>query len=68
MILMLRSMIFKCHCTHPHPIVWGGVGWGGVGWGGMITSLTIPHDLDATLYDLHRQLYMIFIGSAQIKT
>ena len=32
MILMLRSMIFKCHCTHPHPIVWGGVGWGGVGW------------------------------------
>ena len=35
MILMLRSMIFNCHCTHPHPIVWGGVGWGGVGWGGV---------------------------------
>ena len=38
MILMLRSMIFNCHCTHPHPIVWGGAGRGGVGWGGMITS------------------------------
>ena len=24
---MLRSMIFNCNSTHPHPIVWGGVGW-----------------------------------------
>ena len=62
--------------THPHPIVWGGVGWGGVGWGGvgwggMITSLTTPHDLDATFYDLHGQFhmilmlrFMIFIGNS----
>ena len=66
MILMLRSLIFNCHCTHPHPIVWGGVGWGG-----MITSLALPHDLDATLCDLHWQFHiilmlrsMIFIGNS----
>ena len=50
MIFMLRSMIFNCHCTQPHPIV----GWGGVGWGGMITSLALPHDLRS----------MIFIGNS----
>ena len=66
MILMLRSMIFNCHCTHPHPIVWGGVGWGGVGWGGMITSLAFPHDLDATLYDLHWQFHMILMLRSMI--
>ena len=47
MNLMLRSMIFNCNSTHPHPIAWGGVGWGGI-----ITSLAFPHELDATLYDL----------------
>ena len=64
MNLMLRSMIFNCNSTHPHPIVWGGVGWGGI-----ITSLAFPHELDATLYDLHWHFHMnlmlrsmIFIG------
>ena len=52
--------------TQPHPIVWGGVGWGGVGWGGMITSLTTPHDLDATLYDLHGQFHMILMLRSMI--
>ena len=47
MNLMLRSMIFNCNSTHPHPIAWGGVGWGGI-----TTSLAFPHELDATLYDL----------------
>ena len=61
MILMLRSMIFNCHCTHPHPIVWGGVGWGG-----MITSLAFPHDLDATLYDLHWHFHMILMLRSMI--
>ena len=42
--------------THPHPIVWGGVGWGG-----MITSLAFPHDPDATLYDLHWHFHMNLI-------
>ena len=61
---MLRSMIFNCNSTHPHPIVWGGVGWGGI-----IASLAFPHELDATLYDLHWHFHMnlmlrsmIFIG------
>ena len=27
MISMLRSMIFNCNGTHPHPIVWCGMGW-----------------------------------------
>ena len=53
MNLMLRSLIFNCNSTHPHPIVWGGVGWGGI-----ITSLAFPHDLDATLYDLHWHFHM----------
>ena len=53
MNLMLRSMIFNCNSTHPHPIVWGGVGWGGI-----ITSLAFPHELDATLYDLHWHFHM----------
>ena len=64
MNLMLRSMIFNCNSTHPHPIVWGGVGWGGI-----IASLAFPHELDATLYDLHWHFHMnlmlrsmIFIG------
>ena len=26
---------------------------GGVGWGGVITSVAFPHELDATLHDLH---------------
>ena len=37
------------------------LGWGGVGWGGMITSLALPHDLDATLYDLHWQFHIIWM-------
>ena len=61
MILMLRSLIFNCHCTHPHPIVWGGVGWGG-----MITSLALPHDLDATLCDLHWQFHIILMLRSMI--
>ena len=79
MILMLRSMIFNCHCTHPHPIVWGGVGWGGVWWDDNVigistwswcyalwSSLAIPHDLDATLYDLHWQFHMILMLRSMI--
>ena len=79
MNLILRSMICNCISTwtwcyalwssiaistHPHPIVWVGVGWGGI-----IASLACPHELDATLYDLlwhfHMNLMlrsMIFIG------
>ena len=79
MIFMLRSMIFNCHCTHPHPIVWGGVGWddnviGISTWCwcyALWSSLAIPHDLDATLYDLHWHVHMmlmlrsmIFIGNS----
>ena len=58
---MLRSMIFNCNSTHPHPIVWGGVGWGGI-----ITSLAFPHDLDATLYDLHWHFHMILMLRSMI--
>ena len=61
MILMLRSMIFNCNSTHPHPIVWGGVGCGGI-----ITSLAFPHDLDATLYDLHWHFHMILMLRSMI--
>ena len=42
------------------------LGWGGVGWGGMITSLAFPHDLDATLYDLHWQFHMILMLRSMI--
>ena len=56
MNLMLRSMIFNCNSTHPHPIVWGGVGWGGIK-----TSLAFPHEPDATLYDLHWHFHMILM-------
>ena len=49
--------------TQPHPIVWGGVGWGG---GGMITTLAFPHDLDATLYDLHWHFHMILMLRSMI--
>ena len=58
---MLRSMIFNCNSTHPHPIVWGGVGWDD----NMILMLRsmifigISHDLDATLYDLHWHFHKI---------
>ena len=51
--------------THPHPIVWGGVGWGGVGWDDD-TSLAFPHDLDATLYDLHWHFHMILMLRSMI--
>ena len=74
MILMLHCLIFNCHCTHPHPIVCGGVEWCGVGWDDNVigiatwswcyalwSSLAIPHDLDATLYDLHWQFHMILM-------
>ena len=47
--------------THWHPIVWGGVGWGG-----MITSFAFPHDLDATLYDLHWHFHMILMLRSMI--
>ena len=63
MNLMLRSMIFNYNSTHPHPIAWGGVGWGGI-----ITSLAIPHDLDATLYDLQLQFHMILMLRSVIFT
>ena len=53
MNLMLRSMIFNCNSTHPHPIAWGGVRWGGI-----VTSLAFPHEPDATLYDLQLQFHM----------
>ena len=42
------------------------LGWGGVGWGGMITSLAFPHDLNATLYDLHWQVHMILMLRSMI--
>ena len=42
------------------------LGWGGVGWGGMITSLAFPHDLDATLYDLHWHFHMILMLRSMI--
>ena len=66
MNLMLRSMIFNCNSTHPHPIVWGGVGWdnnviGISTWSwcyALWSSLAFPHDLDATLYDLHWHFHM----------
>ena len=61
MNLMLRSMIFNCNSTHPHPIVWGGVGWGGI-----ITSLAFPHELDATLFDLHWHFHMILMLRSMI--
>ena len=54
-------MIFNCNSTHPHPIVWGGVGWGGI-----ITSLAFPHELDATLYDLHWHFHMILMLRSMI--
>ena len=64
-------MIFNCHCTHPHPIVWGGVGWGG-----MITSLAFP---SLEVYPRKRARHAILKygnacvlssggGSAQVKT
>ena len=63
---MLRSMIFNCNSTHPHPIAWGGVGWdnnviGISTWTwcyALWSSLAFPHDLDATLYDLHWHFHM----------
>ena len=69
MILMLRSMIFNCNSTHPHPIVWGGVAWddnviGISTWSwcyALWSSLAFPHDLDATLYDLHWHFHMIWM-------
>ena len=58
MNLMLRSMIFNCNSTHPHPIVWGGVGWGGI-----ITSLAFPHGLV-----LHWHFHMILMLRSMIFT
>ena len=55
---MLRSMIFNCNSTHPHPIVWGGVGWGGI-----ITSLAFPHGLV-----LHWHFHMILMLRSMIFT
>ena len=45
MILMLRSMLFNCNST------WS---WCYVLW----SSIAIPHDLDAALYDLHWHFHM----------
>ena len=77
MILMLRFMIFNCNSTHPYPIVWGGVGWGG--WDNNVIcisawtwcyalwpSIAIPHELDATLYDLHWHFHMILMLRSMI--
>ena len=67
--------------THPHPIVWGGVGWewGGVGWDDNVigistwtwchalwSSLAFPHDPDATLYDLRWHFHMIWMLRSMI--
>ena len=65
MNLMLRSMIFNCNSTHPHPIAWGGVGWdnnviGISTWTwcyALWSSLAFPHEPDATLYDLQLQFH-----------
>ena len=74
MIWMLRSMIFNCNSTHPHPIVWGGVGWddnviGISTWSwcyALWSPLAFPHDLDATLYDLHWHFHMIWMLRSMI--
>ena len=74
MILMLRSMIFNCNCTHPHPIVWGGVGWddnviGISTWSWCYapsSSLAFPHDPDATLHDRHWHFHMILMLRSMI--
>ena len=74
MILMLRSMIFNRKSTHPHPIVWGGVGWGdnviGIStWSGcyaLWSSLAFSHEPDATLYDLHWHFHMILMLRSMI--
>ena len=76
---MLRSMIFNCTSTHPHPIVCGGEGWGGLGWDKNVigistwtwcyalwSSLAFPHELDATLYDLHWHFHMILMLRSMI--
>ena len=76
MILMLRSMIFNCNSTHPHPIVWGGVGWddnviGISTWSwcyALWSSLGFPHDLDATLKYGNACALSCGGGSAQGKT
>ena len=60
--------------THPHPIVWGGVGWddnviGISTWSwcyALWSSLAIPHDLDATLHDLHWHFHMILMLRSMI--
>ena len=60
--------------THPHPIVWGGVGWDDnvisiSTWSwccALWSSLAFPHDLDATLYDLHWHFHMILMLRSMI--
>ena len=60
MILMLRSMIFNCNSTWS----WCYALWSSIGistWSScyaLWSSIAIPHDLDATLYDLQWHFHM----------
>ena len=60
MILMLRSMIFNCNSTWSWCyVLWSSIGISTWSWCyALWSSLAFPHDLDATLYDLHWHFHM----------
>ena len=74
MIFMPTDSLPSHKSTHPHPIVWGGVGWdenvtGISTWSwchALWSSLAFPHDPDATLYDLHWHFHMILMPRSMI--
>ena len=76
MNLVLRSMIFNCNSTHPHPIAWGGVGWdnnviGISTWTwcyALWPSIAFPYEPDAALYDFQLQFHMILMLRSVIFT
>ena len=60
MILMLRFMIFNCNSTWSWcSVLWSSIGISTWSWCyALWSSLAFPHDLDATLHDLHWHFHM----------
>ena len=60
----LKGMCVPTDSLPSHKSASDSLGWGGRG--GIITSLAFPHDLDATLYDLHWHFHMILMLRSMI--
>ena len=70
MNLMLRSMIFNCNSTWSWCYaLWSSIGISTWSWCyALCSSIAIPHDLDATFFDLQLQFHMILMLRSMIFT